>query len=148
MRHKVQFKNGKISFYGLKRFQEEVNSREGTDGFLDLSDYDPAASKDQFGFYFATLNWYVDNSEYYAGNEVVDLDHYFCKKYLSIQRVVYFNGEPSETTYVQSKTSLGKKKMADFITKVMAELAQESGLTSPSSEEAITGKYRSIHKTL
>jgi len=146
MRHKVQFKDGKVTFYNPKRFHEEVASREGKDGFLDLSDYDPAASRDQFGFYFATLNWYIDNSEFYAGNEVADLDHYFCKKYLTTQRVVYFNGDPKETPYVQSKTSIGKKKMAEFITKVLAELAENTGLTSPTSEEAITGKYRSVNK--
>lgn len=148
MRHKVQFKDGKITFYQPKRFQQEVESREGQDGFLDLSEYSPSASTDQFGFYFATLRWYIDNSEYYGGNEVDDLDKYLTHKYLTIKRVVYFDGVAEEVVFTESKTTIGKKRMAEFITKVLAELAQESGLTSPSGEEIMLGKYKSVKSKL
>lgn len=148
MRHKVQFKDGKITFYQPKRFQQDVELREGKDGFLDLSEYSPEASSDQFGFYFATLRWYIDNSEYYGGNDLDTLDKHFTQKHLSIKRVVYFDGVAEELSFVESKTSIGKKKMAEFITKVLAELAEESGLTSPSNEEMILGKYKSTTKDL
>jgi hypothetical protein len=148
MRHKVQFKDGKITFYQPKRFQQDVESREGQDGFLDLSEYSPAASTDQYGFYFATLQWYIDNSEYYGGNEKDDLDWYLCEKYLTLKRVVYFDGVAEEVTSVEKETAIGKKRMAEFTTKVLAELAEESGLVSPSGEEIMIGKYKSVKSKL
>lgn len=146
MRHKIQIINNKVSFFEPNRYLKDLSSRNGTTAFLDIVDYDPQASSDQHGFYHATLNWYIQNSEYYGGNEHDALDHYFTEKYLSFKRVVYFDGVGVEKIVTPSKAGIGKKKMAEFITKVLAELTQESGLVSPTRDEIIAGKYKSINK--
>jgi len=141
MKHKVQIRKGVIYPLRPQRFNEEIQFFEGKSAILIIEDENPEASKDSFGYYFFNLQWYIDNTEFYAGNESKDLDKYFCRKYLSYKRMIILDGSPHEEVFIDSKSTIGKKAFGEFLTKVIQEMAENTGVVPPSREETNTGKF-------
>lgn len=145
MKQKVQIKNGVIIPYRPQKFNDELSYLEG-DCIITIEKFSPEVSKDQYGYYFSILAWAAKETECYAGNEPKTLDKYFCNEYLSKTSIIYKDGKPKEITVAESKTSLTKKSFAEFLTKVIAEITQETGCEPPPAEIAIQNKYKTVIK--
>jgi hypothetical protein len=138
-------KNGIIIHNKPLSYSIAIKRLEGQEVEYTLAPRFVQATSDQHGYYRASIRWLIDNIESFGGWEQEALHNFFARKFLShrfMEKIIWPDGkeELAEFVHVAKTSTIGKKRMAEYITNVWAYLA-ERGIYVPESESVDPGKY-------
>lgn len=145
-KHYGKAQGGQLKYNNDNFFRACLNMLEGKEvEFLIRERIDPV-TEDQMGYYRAGVIREASNSEQFGGWSEEDIHQYYQHKYLTTTVHRIKNGVTIEYPLIESTASLGKKRMAEYITRVIADLMQ-IGVEVKGPEHYFTGKYhtRKLH---
>jgi hypothetical protein len=137
-------RNGQITFYNPDLRINVLAELEGKEVEEIIKEKPKKSSTDQYGYYFGGVIGECKKVEKFGGWEEKEIDEFFCDKFLSYPKMI----KVSDTSYkevirTQSKATLSKKELAEFIDKVISWCATE-GIYIRTPEEYYLGKYKTI----
>lgn len=149
VKHKFTVKGGKRNYLKPTQQAAAMAAMEGKGVFYEVyePEFEPTTT-DQHGYYRGgIIRTVCMQTELFGGWKEDDIHEYFASEFLSNKRMKRLNNWDIEITKVESTANLGKRKMAEFITKVIDWLAQ-TGIEVPPPEDFILKKYSSKERTL
>lgn len=148
LKHRFVIKHGGRYYLQPMKLHQRLMELEGKSGYdIIEEDFDPT-TKDQFAYYYGGIIKAVCmQTEMFAGNEETEIDDHFRDLFLTYRKMISINGKHREVVKQDHLSSLGKKKMAEYITKVIAWLGNE-GIECPEPNEFIIKKYTTKERKL
>jgi hypothetical protein len=145
LKHRGVCRNGEIRYYDSAGYRKNLLELEGKEVETITKEVSKKSSYDQFGFYFGGIIQTCLTTEKFGGWDEKEIDEFFCDKFLSYTVMIRVSeSKYKEVIRTQSKASLNKKELSEFITKVIDFCAME-GIVIKSPDEYFLGKYRTIN---
>lgn len=117
---------------------------DGT-GEIMLQPSQEPVTEDQHAYYRAFVRHTLVGCEMFGGWDERRIHKFFQGRFLSYTKVELINGKEYVVPHSESTANIGKKRMAEFITQVIAWCAQE-GITIGSPDDYFAGKYKTIKR--
>lgn len=142
LKHRWVIKNGVRHYMKPVLLQQRLLQLEGKSGYDVIEEAFDPNTRDQYGYYFGgIIRATCMQTEQFSAMEEDEIDAFFRDKFLTYQKAVTFKGQPVIVTRRIDIKELGKRKMAEYITKVIAYLATEENIIVPEPSDFILKRY-------
>lgn len=143
IRHYGRVKNGHKEYYNVDLYRSQLQALEGREFIEEIKERHIKPSNDQHGYYRGGILITCHKSEMFSHFDRKDdiHDDYFAPKFLGYVKIVTVGGKTQEQFKIRSLADLDKEEMTEFISRVLADAA-ENGIGVPGPEEYYTKYYQ------
>jgi hypothetical protein len=140
-KHYFKVINGNPVYEDMDMYRLVMRNLEGKRGFSIIKDIEEDTSPNQFGYYFGgIIRQECMNSECFVGWTEKQIHEYFLKEIEGEMKMITMGGK-TRIAEVCPSFPFGKKKMAEYITKVIAKLQTEFDIHPRPAEHYKYNKY-------
>lgn len=140
---KAQGRQMRFTSYNRQKFEAALDEieRKGGDFELEIRPCSEPVTEDQHAYYRSFVRNTLVGCEIFGGWEEDRIHRFFASQFLGYTYVEVVNGRETAVRAVESTANIGKKRMAEFIEKVIAWCAHE-GIRIGSPEDYHSGKFK------
>jgi len=143
IRHYGKAKGGQMRFTENNRikFERALQALEGKDFELSIKECSEPTTEDQHAYYRSFVRNTLVGCEIFGGWNEKRIHEFFQSQFLGYTRMEIVTGKEYVVRKAESTANIGKRRMAEFIEKVIAWCAVE-GITIGSPDDYFAGKYK------
>ncbi len=145
IKHYGKIVNGVKKYYNPTLYKLNLTELEGQEFEETIKKKHKSASLDQLGFYFAGIVRECLQYEMFFHMTEIEVDDWFCKKFLSYNKILQVGEEKFVHTETRSKSSLSKEETSEFIERCIHWCA-EKNIIIKDPEQYELGKYKTVQK--